>query len=103
MNEDQTLHSEMEILESCVKAVEKTSTNIWSRRGKATIAPQVRTSKSILKNAANVEVAMSSEKDIRNRTISKNLSSVLDGEVEEDDEEIYTPDKDNKYLSEMRN
>ncbi|KAG5062429.1 hypothetical protein AAZX31_02G070700 [Glycine max] len=96
MNEDQTLHSEMEILESCVKAVEKTSTNIWSRRGKATIAPQVRTSKSILKNAANVEVAMSSEKDIRNRTISKNLSSVLDGEIEEEeDEEIYTPDKEN--------
>ncbi|KAH1151600.1 hypothetical protein GYH30_045211 [Glycine max] len=95
MNEDQTQHSDMENLESCIKAMEKTSTNIWSRRGKATSAPQVRTSKSILKNAANVEVAMSNEKDIRNRTISKNLSSVLDGEVEEDDEEIYTPDKEN--------
>ena len=68
------MHSEMEILESCVKVVEKTSTNIWSRRGKATIAPQVRTSKSILKNAANVEVAMSSDKDIRNRTDKENIS-----------------------------
>ncbi|KAG4911782.1 hypothetical protein JHK82_052382 [Glycine max] len=63
----------MEILESCVKVVEKTSTNIWSRRGKATIGPQVRTSKSILKNASNVEVAMSSDKDIRNRTDKENI------------------------------
>ncbi|BAU01899.1 FHA domain-containing protein [Vigna angularis] len=97
MNKDQTMQSDMEILESCVKAVEKTSTNhnIWSRRGKANRAPQVRTSKSTVKNVANVdaEVAMSKEKDIRNRTVAKNLFSVQDGEVEE--EEIFTPDKEN--------
>lgn len=97
MNKDQTLQSDMEILESCVKALEKTSTNhnIWSRRGKANRAPQVRTRKSTVKNAAKVdaEVAMSKEKDIRNRTVAKNLFSVQDGEVEE--EEIFTPDKEN--------
>ena len=96
MNTDQTLQSDKEILESCTKAVEKTSTNynIWSRRGKANRAPQVRTSKSTVKNAANVDtdVAMSKEKDIRNRTISNNLFSELDGEVED---EIFTPDKEN--------
>jgi len=97
MNKDQTLQSDMEILESCVKAEEKTSANhnIWSRRGRSNRAPQVRTSKSTVKNAANVdaEVAMSKEKDIRKRTITKNLFSVQDGEVEE--EEIFTPDKEN--------
>ncbi|CAJ1947872.1 unnamed protein product [Sphenostylis stenocarpa] len=96
MNEDQTLQSDMEILESHVKAMNKTSANynIWSRRGKATSAPQVRTSKSTVKNAVNgdAEVAMSNEKDVRNRRISKNLFSLLDGEVEE---EIFTPDKEN--------
>ncbi|KAK7380602.1 hypothetical protein VNO78_33117 [Psophocarpus tetragonolobus] len=95
VKEDQTLQSDMEILESCVKAVGKTSTNyknIWSRRGKATSAPQVRTSKNILKNATNVqtEVASSNEKDIR--SIPKNLSAVLDVEEEK---EIFTPDKEN--------
>ncbi|KAK7364599.1 hypothetical protein VNO80_13336 [Phaseolus coccineus] len=97
MNKDQTLQSDKEILESSVKAEEKTSTNynIWSRRGKAARAPQVRTSKStVKKNAANVdaEVAMRKEKDIRNTTISNNVFSELDGEVEE---EIFSPDKEN--------
>ncbi|TKY56961.1 hypothetical protein E2542_SST21407 [Spatholobus suberectus] len=67
MNDNQTLQPDLEILESCVKAVEETSTNhMRSRRGKATSAPQVRTSKSILTNTANVdaEVAMSNKKDV---------------------------------------
>ncbi|KAL2335030.1 hypothetical protein Fmac_016243 [Flemingia macrophylla] len=76
-NEKQTLQSDTEFLESCVKAMKKPSTNhnIWSRRGKAARAPHLRTSK-----------------DIINKTMSKNLFSVLDGEVEE---EIFTPDKEN--------
>ncbi|XP_020207739.1 FHA domain-containing protein PS1 [Cajanus cajan] len=96
-NENQTLQSDMEILESCVKAMEKTSSNhnIWSRRGKAASAPHVRTSKSMLTiKAANVDtlVEMNNEKDIINKTISMNLLSVLDGgEVEE----VFTPDKEN--------
>ncbi|KAK7271024.1 hypothetical protein RJT34_26604 [Clitoria ternatea] len=94
-DENQTLQPDMEILESCVKAPEKKSAshNIWSRRGKAASAPQVRTS--IHKSTAT-EVSVSNEKDILNKTISKNLLSVLDGEVEEEEEEeIYTPDKEN--------
>ncbi|ESW23884.1 hypothetical protein PHAVU_004G084400 [Phaseolus vulgaris] len=92
MSVDQTLQSDKEILESSVKAVEKTSTNynIWSRRGKATRAPEVQNSKSTVN--VDAEVAMSKVKDIRNRRISNNLFSELDGEVEE---EIFTPDKEN--------
>ncbi|XP_027348090.1 FHA domain-containing protein PS1 [Abrus precatorius] len=102
-NENQTLQPDMETLESSVKAMKKNSTtrNIWSRRGKATSAPQVRTSKSILnKRTANVdtEVATSNEKGNISTTILKNLSSVLDREVEVEEveeEEIFTPDKEN--------
>ncbi|KAK7315472.1 hypothetical protein VNO77_34021 [Canavalia gladiata] len=98
-NENHTLHPDVEIFESSVKAMEKNSINhnIWSRRGKATSAPQVRTSKSTLKSTANVdnEVAISNEKDIANNTISKNLLSVLNGELEVEEEEMFTPDKEN--------
>ncbi|XP_061361852.1 FHA domain-containing protein PS1 [Gastrolobium bilobum] len=93
--ENQTLQLDMEILESCIEALENNSSicNIWSRRGKATSAPMVQTSKSILKSTANAdaEFAMNNEKDIINKTISKDLFSVLDGE----EEEIFTPDKEN--------
>ena len=96
--ENQTLQSNTEILGSCIEAMAKKSTNgnIWSRRGKASSAPQIRTSKSISKSTANVdtEIAMSKKKDIINKTILKNLFSVLDRE-EDDDDGIFTPDKEN--------
>lgn len=94
--ENQALKLNREILESREEeAVEKNSTirNIWSRRGKDASAPQIQTSKTVLKSKANVDndVAMSNENDIINNVISKDLLSDLDGE----EEEIFTPDKEN--------
>ncbi|KAI4346594.1 hypothetical protein L6164_007477 [Bauhinia variegata] len=85
--------SEKKIYESCVETKEKHSPSgsIWSRRGKAASAPQIRSSKSRLKITAKVdtEVEMIDEKDIIKKTIPKDLFSVLDGE------EVFTPDKEN--------
>lgn len=87
--------SDKKILERHVESAEKNSTysNIWSRRGKAPAsAPQIRTSKSRLKSTAHVdtEVGMSNQKDIKDKTTSKDLMSDLDEE-----EEFHTPDKEN--------
>ncbi|KAK4279765.1 hypothetical protein QN277_011488 [Acacia crassicarpa] len=87
--------SEKKILEESVKSNENNSMcyNIWSRRGKATSAPHIRTSKSRIKVTANVdnEVETSYQKVIKEKAKAKDLLSVLDGE----EEEIFTPDKEN--------
>ncbi|KAI9085559.1 hypothetical protein K1719_032402 [Acacia pycnantha] len=87
--------SEKKILEESVKSNENNFTchNIWSRRGKATSAPHIRTSKSRIKDTANVdnEVETSYQKVIKEKAKAKDLLSVLDGE----EEEIFTPDKEN--------
>ncbi|CAL0303053.1 unnamed protein product [Lupinus luteus] len=89
--------SDMEFLESLGEPMEKKSNigNIWLRRIKAASAPQIRTSKSTFKSMveADTKVAISNVKNIKKKTISKDLFSVLDGQEEE--EEIFTPDKEN--------
>ncbi|KAJ1424895.1 SMAD/FHA domain superfamily [Sesbania bispinosa] len=86
--------SEMEVLESHVEeATEKSSTidDIWSRRGKAASAPQVQTRKSRFQSTSNVDtkVEMSNVKDDINKSKPKDLFYVLD------EEEIFTPNKEN--------
>ncbi|XP_028805777.1 FHA domain-containing protein PS1 isoform X2 [Neltuma alba] len=88
--------SEKKILEKGVESIEKNfmCSNIWSRRGKATSAPQIRTSKSRMKNTANVvdnEVETSYQKGIKEKAKAKDTLSILDGE----EEEMFTPDKEN--------
>ncbi|KAE9621103.1 putative transcription factor interactor and regulator FHA-SMAD family [Lupinus albus] len=85
-----------EFLESGGEPIEQKSTigNIWSRRGKAASAPQIRTSKSTFKSKdiVDIKVAMSNAKDIP-KTVSEDCFSILDDGQEE--EEIFTPDKEN--------
>ncbi|MED6126382.1 hypothetical protein PIB30_077813 [Stylosanthes scabra] len=88
-NENKTLQSNVETFGSCKEAMAKKSTNsnIWSRRGKASNAPQIRTraSASRSKSCVDTEVVMR----------KKDHFSLLDGEEDNDDDEVHTPDKEN--------
>ncbi|XP_054803407.1 FHA domain-containing protein PS1 isoform X2 [Prosopis cineraria] len=91
--------SEKKILEKSAESTENdflcnNNNNIWSRRGKATSAPQIQTSKSRVKSKANVDnqVEVSYQKDIKKKAKAKDVLSVSDGDEEE---EIFTPDKEN--------
>nr|KYP33432.1 hypothetical protein KK1_045711 [Cajanus cajan] len=98
-NENQTLQSDMEILESCVKAMEKTSSNhnIWSRREEVFTPDKENSSPNTLQlqflKGMGSTLCQMNQKDILNRAISKDLFSDL-GE-EEEEEEMFTPDKEN--------
>ncbi|MED6147133.1 hypothetical protein PIB30_041237 [Stylosanthes scabra] len=88
-NENKTLQSNVETFGSCKKAMAKKSTNsnIWSRRGKASNAPQIQTSESASrsKSCVDTEVVIS----------KKDHFSLQDGDENDDDDEVYTPDKEN--------
>ncbi|CAJ1976814.1 unnamed protein product [Sphenostylis stenocarpa] len=83
-----------ELLEKYVEPTEKSSTfgSIWSRKCKAASAPQVRAGKSRFMSTSKLgtEVKKSNVKDVINKSMPKDLSSVFDVE------EIYfTSNKEN--------
>ncbi|KAK7270368.1 hypothetical protein RIF29_23452 [Crotalaria pallida] len=75
--------SDIEVPESRVEATEKSCSNVWSRRGTAASAPQVRTRNSRFTSTHCYK------KDIIHKTMSKDIFSVLD------EKEIFTPNKEN--------
>ncbi|KAJ7973949.1 FHA domain-containing protein PS1 [Quillaja saponaria] len=88
--------SETESSESHVNISEKKSSSccIWSRRGKIASALEIQTGRSGVKKSTGNSVRvveMNNSKATITKTTSKDLFSDLDGE----EEEIFTPDKEN--------
>lgn len=82
-----------------IKSEKKMSSgNIWSRRGKHDTALQLHTSRSrgqIRGVDTDADIEWENQKDAENRSITKALFSGIEDQEAMEEEEIFTPDKEN--------